>query len=532
MGGVAITHLGACGGETAGKGEPKSAVEQRDEGKAERLLERARESGQPDDFKKILNRFPSTEAAKAAGEELAEIQVRQAEIAFKADDLETAENLALEAKVHANLATTEKAQKLVEQIDEKRIELLSKESAGLADAGRCASALKVIAEPLGKKPRERFKKGLQDATRQSLVDCLKKRMQKELDVGNVEAARMLIETDVATAALDKQGYDDAHLLLEKAIVAKSTTTIQPFLEKRQWQKAIDELDKLRSENKLDKREYDVAFAIVQDAIHKSLLLQAKDALVAKNPGAMYQGIEEQQKLARWKRVPADLEKVYGLLRIAIECEAQKCRLQNAKAAWSWGAIDIHPPDSAGDDPKSKTKHAQQVFVVGKSRKLSLISLENTGSARGEELLSKVAGWIDHERLKSKDTILWLPPVEQLEGVRVWGPLRAPEPDFMLGIVEKVDGKEVVVKRLADDQKVTVKLKELRVGTLQQGLKVKAFCEDQLHVKPAKIDKIVTRAGGTIKVKVLCEKSDKEPVVLANSLLSEERWLPTRRPRAR
>ncbi|MGE0328980.1 MAG: hypothetical protein AB7S68_42080, partial [Polyangiaceae bacterium] len=122
------------------------------------------------------------------------------------------------------------------------------------------------------------------------------------------------------------------------------------------------------------------------------------------------------------------------------------------------------------------------------------------------------------------------PIDQLPGTRIWGPLRPPKKDYHLGIIkEVVGGKNVIVKRLSDDEDVTIALSDVRVGTLKNGLKVMAFCIDQIQPENAKIDKVVTTVGGMPKVKVICDKQKKERVEVASALISQKSWLPPKKP---
>lgn len=527
---TAVTALGsaACGGGTEEPETSGGAIDARDERRAERLLERARESGEEADFRKVLNRFAHTKAAEEAKLDLARLLAARAEKQLAAGDLTSAETDAEEAKRLGDLATTEKARAVLDQIDDTRSETTSKEANQLAEGGRCASAAKKLAESLPKS-RPRFQKGVRKATVEPLVACLEKKFQTEIDAGNVDAARQTLDSADVTAALGKKGYEVASRRLEKAIVRASTKAIQPLLKAANWKEAIAAIDEMKSKNELSKAEHAVAFSIIQDAMLEHLIALATDAFDAKKPSEKVAEIAKTEELAQWKKRPAKLAELLDLLKMATECERLRCRMHAPKKRYAWGAIAVHPRGEAEGSETGKVKHAEEVWVVGTAKSHVLVAEKDPEGAKGADLARAVSGWIDPDRLKTADTDDWLPPVDQLAGVEVWGPLRKPKPEYHFGRVEKVDGDQATVTVLADSTDVTVPVSSLRLGRFPKGLKVMAFCIDQLHPEPAKVEKVVTRSGGIPKVKVICEKGEKERVEVATSLTTTARWLPARKP---
>ncbi len=517
----------ACGG---GKQEPQT-VNTRDEGKAERLLERAREGQDPDRYRQLVQRFGDTKAAATGKNELAVILIAQAEKALAADDWSTAEERAQEARIYGGLDETEKARKVLDTIDDKRAQKLAEEAAATAGEGKCASALKAVAAPIRKKPRDRFKKELQKASQGALVACLAKKLGEEIETGGVDAARQMLESPDATTALSTEGYKAASDELTKLIVKKSTKAIDAKLAEKKWQEATDALDAMKSDNKLSGNEYKIAFGFVQEAIQKHLVERARAALQSKTPREDVKQIEETAKLAQWQKLPDELDRVLSLVKINIECEKVGCTIQKPQEQWAWGELGVHPPDDAAAGKKQAVKHAAKVWVIGRGNQKSLVATDDPGAVEGEALLAKAAGWVDSDFLRATDTEGWLPPTEQLVGVRIWGPLRPPEKDYHLGTVSVVDAKakKVTVKRMSDNLDVTVELSKIRAGKLPQGLRVMAFCVDQLHPEPAKVDHVVTSDGGVPKVKVNCDKGNVTRVEIGGSLTSHADWLPARKP---
>ncbi len=274
--GVAV----ACGGAQE---TPQTEGQKKDEAKASRLLDRARETKDPDRYRELITRFSDSKAAADARDELAAILVKQAETAMAQKDWRTAEDRAEEARIYAGLELTRKAVAVEDQLDKSRAAQIAGQASELAKDGKCASALKAVATPLRKKPRDTFKQQVQKLSGPALVDCLAKKLAGEVDQGNLDPARAMIETPDATTALSNKYYQAAHDVLLKLIVKRSTSEIQPLLAAAKWTDAIARLDDLQKAGKLSDKERQVAFGIVQDAIHDKLMKLAKEGLTADKP---------------------------------------------------------------------------------------------------------------------------------------------------------------------------------------------------------------------------------------------------------
>lgn len=526
VGGVGLS---ACGGKEP---DPKTVAEDRSESRAERQLAKARESNDEARYRLVIDRFPGTEAAKQAKLELAAIIVGQAEQALASGDWDTAEAKATEAKIDGDLETTEKAVAILNQIDDDRSEKLADEATELVTQGKCASALRTLAEKMGKKPRKRFRDSVQSKTQVPLIECLGKKIDAAIAEGSIEQARMIIETDDATTAFSNEGYQALSLRLQKAVVKKSMTDVDPLLAKKDWTGAIAKLDELVTSGVMNSADRKVAFAVVQDAIHENLKKVMQASMTSKKPSKELAIVERDAEIAKWKELPDDLQEQRRVVEVNVQCEKIECRWQAPRAHWAWGRIKLHPK-TAPDGPEQGTiKHAQKVYVVATAKDRALIAKKDTKKAQGAELYGKVEGWISTEHLKKKDTADWLPPQDQMVGVRVWGPLwkgkKDKKDDYVLGVVTKVDGDTLTVKRLADSRTTTVEWKDVFLGNFPAGLKVYAFCIDELHPELAKIEKVVKK-GDNPRVKVDCTKGKKTRVEVASALATRRAWLPRRKP---
>jgi hypothetical protein len=389
--GFALSWPGAvaCGG-----GPPKtaqSAEQEQNEQKAERLLARARETGDVEKYRQLVLRFADTRAAGEARDELAGILIKQAKSSLVEQDWATAEDRAEEARMYAGLELTRAAQDVQKQIDEKRADTVAKEAKKLADEGKCASALKAVAVPIRAKTREHFKTEVRKRAQEPLVACLSQKLEEDVKNNSIEAARAMLASPDTTTALSSQGFKLAESALLKAIVKRSTADIQPLLAQQKWAEAIAKLDELKQKDTLGQAEYPVAFEIVQDAIKGHVLKLAQTGLTAAKPSEVAKQIDDQIAVAKWKLVPKELQAARAKLAIAVECEEQKCKLAKGAPAWAWGSIALHPSADAEGEASGKVKHAQKLWVIGKGKKSSLVALEDPAAASGAELIDKASG---------------------------------------------------------------------------------------------------------------------------------------------
>lgn len=521
---VQSTAVG-CG---AGGGQP-AAEPSKDEERAANLLERARAAKDAERYRRLLTRFPDTRAAADAREELAAVLVADAEAALKANDHSTADDRAEEATRFAGLALTQKAREIQKKVDEGRAERIGAKASQAATEGKCASALKLVASPLREKPRAAFTRALQDKSKASLESCLTRRMDEEIKAGNVDAARALLASPDTTTALDQESFKKLEAALKKSIVQHSTGEIKPLLEAEKWKEAFTKLDELEKAGKLGAAERPIANELVRDAVGAKVLAWSKEALTAKKPSELAKKIDAAIATAAYPELPPEIATARAKVKTATECEKLQCKLVKPAAAWTWGAVDVRPATDSAAEPAQKLEHARKVWVLAQAPARQLVSVEDPGAAEGAALYDKATGWVDGKQVKPTDTSLWLPPNDQLEKVLVWAPLRAPSKDYHLGRVKKVEGRKATVERLADKAAVVVDTATLRVGSLEKGLRVMAFCVDQVHTEPAKIDSVVSAEGGVPRVKIACDKGDVSRVEIGSALVTKGEWLPARKP---
>lgn len=519
--------LSACGG--GGKEPETPAGAERDEERAQNLLAKARADKKTETYRRLVSRFPDSKAAGEGREELAGLLIAEASSLLKQQDLATADDRAEEATLYAGVEGTQKARDLQKAVDDARAERASKRALDAAGEGKCASGLKLVADPIRAKARPQFKTSLQKKTGPALLKCIEQKLADEVKAGNVEAARSLLTAPDTTTALDKETYKKAELALQKGLVEQGLGVLKPMLDSQKWQEAFAKLDELEKAGKLNESERKIANGIVRDAVKAHVQNLVKTAVSAKKPGEMQKAIDESVKAAGWETVPDEIEAARQKLLIAVECERLRCKLDKPSAAWAWGAIAQKPPESAAGAETEKLKHGQKVWVLAKGGGFALIATSDPGAAEGPALYDKVSAWVEAKNLKNVETGAWLPPNDQLVGVVVWAPLRAPAKEYHLGTVKKLDARKVTVERMADKAEVVVDIASLRSGSINAGLKVMAFCVGQVHTEPAKVDSVVSVDAGVPKVKIVCEKGDLTRVEIGTALTTKAEWLPAKKP---
>ncbi len=524
-----MVALGAGCADAGGGQGAESAVDSRDEERATELLQRAREGHDMAKYQRLIGRFPDTKAANEGRDELSELLLKEAEHALSEGDFSTAAARADEARVYAGVENTEKAYGLAKKVDEGRAQRISEKATTAANEGRCASALKLVADPLRSKPRPHFKETLQQLSGAPLVSCLEKKLADEIKGGNVEAARTLVTSPDATTALTQAEYKKAEAALKKGLVAESTSEIKPLLAQKNWSGALAKLTELEKAGKLNAEEHALAVGLVQDAIAASILETIKTATTSKKPSAALSEIDAAVKTAKFANVPKEITAARRTLLVAVECEKLRCKLERPSVAWAWGMVAVGSATDPSTATDESVSHAQKLWVLGRSSSSLLVATSDPGAVSGTDALDKASGWVDAKLVKNSDTELWLPPTEQLKGVPVWAPLRPPAKEYHLGIVKSVEGKNATVTRIADKTDVSVPVSSLRVGKLTKGLKVLAFCVDQVHTEPAKIESVVSTDANMAKVKIACEKGDISRVEVASALVTKAEWLPPKKP---
>ncbi len=515
--------LVSCGGP----GGPQGGASSVDEDKGARLLERARAAKDETSYRRLVTRFGHTNAASEGKDELAQMLVAQAEVALKQSDFARAQSLAEEARLYGGLETTRRARGVEDQIDVSRGEDVAKGVVKLAHKGDCAAAMDASAKAQRGKVREKYVATLHKESGVALVLCLEKKFGELIDGGKLDAARALIGSPDAKKALSDESMKAATRGIRKAVVGYTTRDIRPMLAEKRWADAVAKLDELTIDGTISDKEKPFALELVQSALTEHLVALGNESASAKKPSELLKQYDQDLPHGRYTDPPKSLAVARRRLEVASECERLRCKLDTPSESWTFGKTPMKPAENERSTVAGGIAHGKKIWVLGKGTGQVLVTTKNPGSPKGAAVLDQAEGWVDAKGLRAKDTATTLPPKAELPGVRVWGPLRPPSKDYQLGIVDRVEGTKVVVKRLGDSSEVTVALTQIVFGTLESGIRVLAFCTDQISPEPAKISGLVTAGGGTPKVKITCDKGDLTRVEVAGALASKREWLPKR-----
>ncbi len=527
---VALGPLG-LGIASCGGGQPEAATAQAgNEGKAARLLERARADKDVQAYHRLVTRFDHTAAAKEAATEYAALLLTDADEALKEHDWGGAVELAQQARIYGNTAQTRAARKVLTDAENGRAGDVADETAKLAKDGECSEALSFVAQKISGRVRPSFRKQVQTRTTETLVSCITTEMRARLDGGSIDEARMVLETKSATRALSEKAYAQAFAELQKLIVAQQLKELEPLLEERKFAEALTGVNTLAEDGTLTGPERGIARGIIQDRIATILVADSKKAVESRKASKELVTIDETIELVAWKDTPPELEKSRELLVAAAQCEGVRCNFGKPKTMYIMGTPAIRSKNDIERPTGKKLAHGQGVWQVASGRGWILVAASDkapAGKTRAEAL-KQATGWIPSKRVQRRETRLRMPPSSDLVGFRVWGPLKAPDKEYLLGVVQSVDGKEANVKRLSDGTVATVKVSSLRMGALEPDQKVKAICGGSHTPIDAKIQKVIS--GGEVpRVALVCPgKGSGEATRSASALRAKVSWLPRAR----
>ena len=524
---LALAPLG-IGAAGCGGAQPEAATAQAgNEGKAARLLESARADKDIDAYRRLITRFEHTAAAKSAGPEFAALLLTDADAALKERDWKGAIDLAQQARIYGDTKQTRAARKVLSSAEAGSAADIADRAAELVEGEGCSKGVEYVSENVSGRVAPNFRKEVQTRTNDTLVACLTAEMSSRLDGGSIDEARMVLETKSATRALSTEGYAQAFEELQKLIVAQQLKALEPLLEKREFAEALAGLSALADEGTFTGAEKGIAEGIVRERIATLLIADSKTAVEAKKASKELVTVDQTIELVAWKDTPTALATSRDMLVAAAQCEGVRCSFSKPKTVYVMGTPALHSKSDIERPTGEKLNHGQSVWQIASSRGWVLVATTDKAPTTDTRAgaLSQAAGWVASKRVQSRETRLRLPPTSDLVGFRVWGPLNPPSQEYMLGIVESVDGSTARVKRLYDNGTVSARVSSLRMGALEPGQRVSAFCGTSSNPIDAKIEKVI--ALGTMpKVALVCPgKGSGEGIAAASTLRAKPGWLP-------
>jgi hypothetical protein len=425
----------------------------------------------------------------------------------------------------------------LEKVDKKHAKLWANEVDDDFKNKNCTAALKQLKAPLeALSESEAFTRELRRLVGQDALTCLQESIDQKAAAGDYAGARKLAADEQVKVVLGPQASKQLAAALEATILEALKAKIDGDLKARRWEKAAEKIEAFEKKGDAAPEQVEALLEGVREGVAPEIAQLATRTLGQKDAPAALKQIDQMAKVARWaivdlstaalsagKALPEALTKKREAL--AIWVEAQRLGLRaggKPEQRWAHGKVPVHPASKADAPSNRDIAHAAKVWIIGVGRDKALVTTEDPQGAKLAELLEKAAGWAEAHHLVREDPTDWLLPDEQLKGQRVWGPLRAGEPMWELGVVMDIAGQTATVQRLADGQNFKIPRSKLRSGRLSPGTKVLTFCvaKDQ----PAVVVE-VPPANRTAKLK--CDGGQEKEDDLA-SLRSKPELLPPTR----
>lgn len=288
------------------------------------------------------------------------------------------------------------------------------------------------------------------------------------------------------------------------------------IQAKRWIQAMEKLDTAVKKGDATEAQSAILIADVRKALAPELDAMMSRAVGQRDAATVFRVADTLIKLVRWeplppeaaegaqdKALPANLYKKRESLGAWVEGQRAAMKLKKKpEKRWTHGKVMLFPASKIDGESKRDLPAAMEVWVIAQTKTRALVTSADPGTGPLPSLFEKVIGWVPVDRLALEPTTEWLAPDDQLKGARVWAPLRPPETVLELGLVTDVQGKDIFVKRLADDKILKLARKQLRPGKLAVGTKVLAFCtaKDQ----EATVEEVLTEGRSTPSVRIKCE----------------------------
>lgn len=322
------------------------------------------------------------------------------------------------------------------------------------------------------------------------VGCVSAKIDEATTAGKFADARAIVDADTTKAALGDSVWKKLSAQLGETITEAIAGQLADDLKARRWAQAVDKVDAAVKKGDATDAQARAILGRIRAAAAPELAAETSKAIGTRDAAAVLKQVDaaiaklgwealapDVAALAADKALPEELARKHQALAAWVETQRLKMKpLKKVEKRWTHGKVAVLPAASAEAASKRDLKPSTEVWVLGQTKDLALVTEADPGAAPLAAALDKVIGWVPVKRLAGEATLDWVPPDDQLKGERVWGPLRDKQPTLELGVVDSVVGNDITVKRLADDAPIKVTRKQLRSGRLAQGTKVLAFCK--------------------------------------------------------
>lgn len=422
---------------------------------------------------------------------------------------------------------------LSEKLDKREAKIQANEALERLDDKECADAFKDLAAQMEALESDVFNHEVRKLISKQAVACVSATIDERTTAGKFAEARAVVDADATRTVLGDAAWKKLSAELGETITEAIAGQLAEDLKAKRWGQAVDSLEASVKKGDATEAQARAILARIRAAAAPELTADATRALGARDAAAALKAIDaaiaklgwqpmgpDAAPLAQDKALPEELGRKHVALSVWVETQRLKMKpLKKPEKRWSHGKVAVLPAANAGGESRRDLKPSTEVWVLGQTKDLALVTMGDPGSASLPAALDKVLGWVAVQRLAPEATLEWLPPDDQLKGERVWGPLRDKQPTLELGVVDTVSGGDITVKRLSDDAPIKVTRKQLRSGRLAQGTKVLAFCKAEGEVAT-----VAELLPGARMARIQCEGGMQKEESLA-SLRTKPEFLP-------
>jgi hypothetical protein len=361
-----------------------------------------------------------------------------------------------------------------------------------------------------------FSKELRRLTSEQATECLTAVMDEATLATRYADARALVNAPETKEVLGAAAWKKVSSELDATITDALRAQLADDLKEKRWIQAMEKLNASVKKGDADEAQGAILLEDVRKALAPELEGMMSKGVGQRDAASILKVADTLIKLVRWevlapdvaelqkdKALPASLVTKHNALSAWVEGQRAAAKIKKKpEKRWTHGKVMLFPPANQNGESKRDLAPATEVWVVAQTKEKALIADADPGAGALPSIFEKVIGWVPLDRLAPESTATWIPPNDQLKGVRVWAPLRSPDPLLELGLVSEVQGKDILVKRLSDDKIVKVQRKQLRTGVLAPGTKVLAFCtaKDQQAV----VEEVLTAGRSVPSVRIKCE----------------------------
>jgi hypothetical protein len=464
----------------------------------------------------------TAEAAEKARFERGQKKIAQAEAAAQDKNYDKARELLAEARKVGVESQRYEIAEAVERIDKRQAKALVT-SVQKKLAAECEASLGKLASAMRESESEAFQREVRRLAQADATKCVQTAMDEATQAGNLAGARKLVNGEDAKLILGP-AQKKLSAELDATVTEVLRAQVEGDLKAKKWGDAAAKLDAAVKKGEADEAQAAATLEVIRTGMAPEIAALAQKSVGLRDAAGNLAKVDALIKVGRWEVLPPESAKLApkgsalpeDLARkrqaLAVWAEAQRLGMLTSikpDKRWTHGKVPIAPATKVDGESKRDLKESGEVWIIGKTKTRALIAETEPGGSLPQRI-EKATGWVALDRLATEPTENWLPPDDQLKDVRVWAPLRSPDPLLELGTVSEVKGADVAIKRVTDDQLVTVPKKTLRAGRLEKGMKVLQACAKKEEV--GVIEEVTQAFRPSVKVK--CSDGVKEETLAA------------------